>query len=229
MAGWRAPRHSGLLPALFVKIFGERFHQGSRHRFGALITITGGGTPSRDNPKYFEGKTPWLTAKDMRGEFIWDTQEHIAADAIENSATKLVPANSILVVVKSKVLMNRLPVAIAKVPMCHGQDIKSIQCGDHIHYQFARFVLKFYEHHLLQMARGANTEGLTLPTLEGLLVPDVSLKEQSEFASLVNEVEHLRATHVEALRQADHLFRGLLHQAFSLTVPRAARASSGNG
>ena len=45
----------------------------------------------------------------------------------------------ILVVVKSKVLMHRLPVAIAKVPMCHGQDIKSIQCAKELHPEFARF------------------------------------------------------------------------------------------
>jgi type I restriction enzyme S subunit len=135
--------------------------------------------------------------------------------AIENSATKLVPKNSILVVVKSKVLMHRLPVAIAKVPMCHGQDIKSIQCSDELHPEFARFVLKFHEPRLLHMARGANTEGLTLPMLEDLPVPDVPFKEQLEFASLVSTAQRLRSTQQETLRQADHLFQTLLHQAFA--------------
>jgi type I restriction enzyme S subunit len=66
----------------------------------------------------------------MRGDYIWDTEEHVTPDGIASSATKLVPAGSILVVVKSKVLMHRLPLAIAMVPLCHGQDIKSIQCLD---------------------------------------------------------------------------------------------------
>jgi hypothetical protein len=111
--------------------------------------------------------------------------------------------------------MHRLPVAISKVPMCHGQDIKSIQCLEGLNYEFARFVLKHYESRLLNIARGANTEGLTLPMLEELPVPAVVFSAQQKFAALVAQHERLRATQREALRQADHLFKTLLHQAFS--------------
>jgi type I restriction enzyme S subunit len=151
----------------------------------------------------------------MRGDYIWDTEEHITEAGIENSATNLVPADSILVVVKSKVLMHRLPLAIAKVPMCHGQDIKSIQCSEGLHPEFARFVLKHHERRLLNIARGANTEGLTLPMLEELPVPIVDYSEQRQFASLVERVERLRSVQRESLRQAEHLFQSLLHQAFA--------------
>jgi type I restriction enzyme S subunit len=203
------------LPAAFLELFGDRFKKGLSSPFGELVKITGGGTPSRDRPEFFQGRIPWLTAKDMRGDYIWDTEEHITEDGIENSATSLVPANSILVVVKSKVLMHRLPVAIAKVPMCHGQDIKSVQCLEGLHHEFARFVLKHHERRLLNIARGANTEGLTLPMLEELPVPKVGFSEQMRFAALVARHEQLRVTHVEALRQAEHLFQTLLHRAFN--------------
>jgi len=125
------------------------------------------------------------------------------------------PAGSILVVVKSKVLMHRLPVAIAKVPLCHGQDIKSIQCAGTLQPAFARFVLEFHEGRLLNLARGANAEGLTLPMLEQLPVPTVPSSEQEDFAELVTRHEHLRAVQREALRQAEHLFVSLLHRAFN--------------
>jgi hypothetical protein len=80
-----------------------------------MVKITGGGTPARERPEYYQGRIPWLTSKDMKGDYIWDTEEHITERAIQESATNLIPAGSILVVVKSKVLMHRLPVAIAKV------------------------------------------------------------------------------------------------------------------
>jgi type I restriction enzyme S subunit len=150
----------------------------------------------------------------MRGDYIWDTEEHITDEAVAQSATKLIPANSILVVVKSKVLMHRLPVAIAKVPMCHGQDIKSIQCYDGFHHEFARFVLKYHEPRLRNSARGANTEGLTLPMLQELPVPDVEYTEQVQFAELVNQQESLRSAQREAIRQTEHLLQSLLYEAF---------------
>lgn len=208
---------NGFLNAVFRERFRERFEAGPSDPFGSLVTITGGGTPAREHPEYFQGRIPWLTSKDMRGEYIWDTEEHITDEAIRKSATKLVPAGSILIVVKSKILMHRLPVAVAKVAMCHGQDIKSVQCSKNLHPEFARFVLKFHERRLLQIARGANTEGLNLPMLEELPVPRVGLEEQQQFASLVTRHERLRARHGEALRQADHLFQTLLHRAFAET------------
>lgn len=203
------------LLATFRQLFGPRFKAGTFGEFGDLVKITGGGTPARERPEFYHGRIPWLTSKDMKGDYIWDTEEHITENAIQESATNLVPAGSILVVVKSKVLMHRLPVAIAKVPLCHGQDIKSIQCFQEIQPEFARFVLKYHESRLLNLARGANTEGLTLPMLEELPVPSVTPSEQQYFAELVTRHERLRAVQREALRQAEHLFASLLHHAFN--------------
>ena len=203
-----------VLPAAFRRLFSSQFQSGPFRAFGELVKITGGGTPARDRLEFYVGRIPWLTSKDMKGDYIWNTEEHITEEAIKQSATKLVPAGFILVVVKSKVLMHRLPVAIAKVPLCHGQDIKSIQCSDHLHPEFARFVLSFHERRLLNLARGANTEGLTLPMLEELAVPTVSATEQGHFVEIVTRHERLRAVQREALRQAEHLFASLLDRAF---------------
>jgi type I restriction enzyme S subunit len=207
------------LQSVFLEMFGDSFRaEESKMRFGDLVKITGGGTPSRDIAVYFTGTIPWLTSKDMRGDYIFDTQEHVTDAAVANSATQLVPAGSVLVVVKSKVLMHRLPVAISLVPLCHGQDIKSIQCSNKLLPEFARYLLRYYERHLLNLARGANTEGLTLPMLNELLVPDVSLQLQQEFADIVRRFERLRAQQREAERQAEHLFQTLLDRAFKAEV-----------
>ena len=42
-----------------------------------------------------------------------------------------------------------------------------------------------------------------------------SFELQQQFSKLVTKHEQLRAMHLEALRQADHLFQTLLNQAFS--------------
>lgn len=205
-----------LLESVFLEMFGE--YQKPNCPFTPLeelVKITGGGTPSRDVPEYFEGNIPWLTSKDMQGEYIYDTQEHITEKAIQESATNLVPVGSILLVVKSKILMHRLPVAITKVPLCHGQDIKSIQCSKKVNPFFLVYVLRHNEKHLLFQARGANTEGLTLPMLNEIKVPNVPLSLQEEFASMARRVDALRERISEAERQVEGLFESLLEQAFN--------------
>ncbi len=203
------------LQSVFIKMFGDHLKKEyPTTELINLVTITGGGTPSREVDAYFTGKIAWLTSKDMKGDYIFDTEEHITEEAIKNSATKLVPKGSILLVVKSKVLMHRLPIAVAQIPLCHGQDIKSIQCSEKVNPLFLVFILKHNERNLLNQARGANTEGLTLPMLESIPVPTVPLPLQEKFAAIVEKFERIRRQQREATRQAEHLFQTLLHRAF---------------
>jgi type I restriction enzyme S subunit len=203
---------SGILEAEFRARFARGVAKGAGGVLGDKVSITGGGTPSRSRPDYFRGRIPWVTSKDMRGPYLWDSEEHITEAAVENSATKLVPKDSLLVVVKSKVLARRLPIAIGKVALCHGQDIKSIQCKDGVHPEFVRHLLKFHEQRLLGLARGANTEGLTIPMLEELPLPKLSTDDQRHFVQRVLTCEKLRAAQQEASRQTDHLYASLLRE-----------------
>ena len=52
-------------------------------------------------------------------------------------------------------------------------------------------------------------------SLGELQIPLPPFPLQEKFADLVEELEHLRAVQREALRQAEHLFQTLFHQAFS--------------
>ncbi len=204
------------LQSVFPEMFGNYLKPGlPTTSLGDLVKITGGGTPSREVGEHYTGNIPWLTSKDMQGDYIFDTQEHITEEAVENSATKLVPADSILIVVKSKILMHRLPMAIARVTLCHGQDIKSIQCSEKVLPAFVVQILKHNEQRLLAQARGANTEGLTLPMLEEIPAPHVPLTLQAKFSRMAQKYERVRAQQREAERQAEHLFQTLLHRAFA--------------
>ena len=71
---------------------------------GELVTVKGGGTPRRDNEAYFRGNVPWVTPKDMKRWEICTAEISITEDAIANSASKVVPNNTVLVVVRSGVL-----------------------------------------------------------------------------------------------------------------------------
>jgi restriction endonuclease S subunit len=42
---------------------------------GELVTISGGGTPSRNNDAYWGGNIPWATVKDLKDTTLSGTQE----------------------------------------------------------------------------------------------------------------------------------------------------------
>lgn len=65
------------------------------------------------------------------------------------------------------------------------------------------------------IVHGQTRERISMGQLAELPVPVPPVSFQQQFTKLVLRHERLRAGHREALRQADHLFQSLLHQAFA--------------
>lgn len=206
-----------LVRSVFLEMFGDPVTNPKGWKtitLGEVTKFTGGGTPKREKPEYFEGSICWATSKDMKCEFLEDTQEHITPQAIEDSATNLVPPGTVLIVVKSKILAHSLPIAITKVPTCFGQDIKGMTIAENCDTMFVVTALRHGKKWLLDRARGINTEGLTLEHLRAfpLLFPPLPL--QKEFAQRVAAIETLKANHRQSLAKLDQLFASLQHRAF---------------
>ena len=127
---------------------------------------SGGGTPSKANPAYWEGGTiPWVSPKDMKTFEIVDSQDKITSQAIADSPVRLVPAGSILMVVRSGILAHTFPVAIAKTEVALNQDMKAITPREGI-------VPKFLAYQLISQS----TEILTNCTKTGTTVSSVETK-----------------------------------------------------
>lgn len=90
---------------------------------GALTKRLSGGTPSKAKEEFWNGDIPWVSPKDMKVDLIFDTEDHVSKEAVENSATSLVPAGTILCVVRSGILQHTFPVALTSRDMCFNQDL----------------------------------------------------------------------------------------------------------
>ncbi|HEV7671373.1 MAG TPA: restriction endonuclease subunit S [Thermoanaerobaculia bacterium] len=88
-------------------------------------TFLSGGTPSKAKPELWEGPIPWLTAKDMKRLRLWDTEDHVAPEAIGNG-TRLVPKGTILLLVRGMTLHKDLPLVIAQREMAFNQDVRAL-------------------------------------------------------------------------------------------------------
>jgi type I restriction enzyme S subunit len=205
-----------LLKSAFLEMFGDPVTNPKGwevKKLGEVCSFVGGGTPARARPEFFTGDIPWATSKDIRGEVFVDGQEHITEDAIANSSTKLVSAGTLLIVVKSKVLMHRLPVTISTVPVCFGQDLKGIvlEHAD-LRPEYVLRLLKLSSAVLLPQARGANTEGLTLDHLRSLAIFWPPKDRILKYQALSSRVRRILGK--DSLPQADDLLGALTQRAF---------------
>jgi len=118
---------------------------------GEHFSTTGGGTPTKTNPSFWHGKVPWVSPKDVKGNFIFDTQDHITEDAIAASSTRLVPSGSIVCVVRSGILKHTFPVAMLMKNMCINQDLIAFTPKTGLMLpRFLLYLLKFRASSILQ-------------------------------------------------------------------------------
>ncbi len=61
-----------------------------------LCSIGSGGTPSRSHPEYYQGTTPWVKTGEILNDIIYDTEEKITQEAINNSSAKIYPVGSLI-------------------------------------------------------------------------------------------------------------------------------------
>ena len=127
-------------------------------------TWSGGGTPSKSNPEYWDnGDIPWVSPKDMKTFELHDSQDKITAKAVEASPTKLVPAGSVLMVVRSGILAHTFPVAIARTAVTLNQDMKAITPKGGLSSEFLAYQLRAQESTIL---KSCTKSGTTVASVE---------------------------------------------------------------
>jgi len=95
-------------------------------RLGEIGGILGGGTPSKANDLFWNGSIPWVSPKDMKISYLSETADYVTRHAIKNSSVKLIPENSLLLVVRGMILAHSFPVAINTIPVTINQDMKAL-------------------------------------------------------------------------------------------------------
>lgn len=176
-------------------------------RLGDICIFQSGGTPSKSNSEYFNGSIPWITTVALTGDYIdkKDAVDWITDKAIQESAAKIVPENSILV--GTRVGIGK--VAINTVPMSTSQDIVSLINVDDTEWdkRFLCKVISARNPYLLSQARGATIKGIKIDTLAKLEIPEFPLDEQRRIAAVLDKVSGLIAKRREQLDKLDELVK----------------------
>lgn len=183
--------------ARFVEMFGDSVINDKKWLTVSVENlcdeIYGGGTPSKAHEEYYEnGDIPWVSSKDMKTDVLTDSQIKINQLGIENSTARLVPVNSVIMVIRSGILKHTLPVAINAVPITVNQDLKVFIPGNKIISRFLAMQFKMHEKSILFGVRAVTADNIEFNSLKArrMIVPPLEL--QNQFASFVEEIDKSR-------------------------------------
>jgi type I restriction enzyme, S subunit len=163
-------------------------------RLAEIADLLSGGTPSRKRPEFFSGDIPWLTGQDIPEERVADIEkgrESVGPEAIRNSATRVVPAGTVLITTRVSVGKT----AVAARPLCFSQDVTgiSVRVAGLLDPHFLAYYLLSQQTKFLQRNQGSTIAGITRDNLALEWVPLPLLSEQRRIVSCLQELDQIDA------------------------------------
>jgi type I restriction enzyme S subunit len=205
------------LPAAFLKLFEDLRSNPRDYELRALGDICDVRDGTHDSPKFHQEGIPLVTSKNLvSGAVDLSKVDLISEEDYEkiNKRSKVHLGDILMPMIGTignPVLVEEPPrFAIKNVAL-----IKSIAGSPSFAYIRELLRGRYFDYLTSMNSRGGTQQFVALSDIRGFCIPVPPVPLQQEFAALVQRVERLRAVQREALRQAEHLFQTLLHQAFS--------------
>ncbi|MDD2999961.1 MAG: restriction endonuclease subunit S, partial [Candidatus Riflebacteria bacterium] len=125
---------------------------------------------------------------DMKSFLIEDTEDHITEDAVKASATNLIPANTLLVVMRSGILIHSIPACIIKYKMAINQDLKAFLPLIPLSSAYYARLIEGHQKQLLTEWRkeGATVESLDMELIRNFQIIIPPINEQQAIAAFLD-------------------------------------------
>jgi len=150
--------------------------------------FVGGGTPSKDEPAYWNGEIPWVSPKDMKRPLIRETEDFITSEGLRNSPCALIPPRSVLTVVRSGILQHTIPVAINTVPVTLNQDMRALIPDDRVESRYLAYQIEGCQKALREewVKQGATVESIEHQRMVDSRLAVPALDEQQAIADYLD-------------------------------------------
>lgn len=137
----------------------------------------------------------------MGRPIVVTTEDYITEAAVKGSSTKLVPANSVAIVVRSSILDKKLPSALIPVSVTLNQDMKAVIPYNNIMPGYVAHMVSSRGDDILRAARktGGSVASINSKKLFSFRIPVPHLDEQRRIVTILNKFDTLANSITEGL------------------------------
>ena len=204
------PKNGAKVPELRFAGFADDWEE---RKLGNLSQDTiGGGTPKTSVTEYWNGEIPWIQSSDLANDKLYGVlpKKFITEDAVKNSATKLIPANSIAIV--TRVGVGKL--AFMPYEFASSQDFLSLS-NLQVDCNFGMYSIYKMLQRELNNIQGTSIKGITKADLldKETFVP-IKVEEQQKIGSFFKQLDDIIDLHQRRLDLLKEQKKGFLQKMF---------------
>lgn len=185
-------------------------------KLGDIGMFTGGGTPDTNEKIYWTGDIPWISSSDIQEYNIHSVNisHYITNHAVLKSATKIIPAKSVLIV--SRVGVGKF--AVVNREICTSQDFTNLtpQYED-VYYLAYYFTAK--ANRFVRYSQGTSIKGFTSSDIKSLRFNlSTDIREQKKIANFLMQVDMRIDKLEEKKEKLEEYKKGVMQKIFSQEI-----------
>lgn len=185
---------------------------------GECCRLGSGGTPSKSHSEYYEnGDIPWLKTGEIDWNDIYDVEERITNEGVENSSAKIFPAESVVVAMYG-MGVTRGKAAIIKIPTATNQAVCVLQPNEKLNNRFLFYYFMCNYWQIREQSVGGNQLNLSGKIIASFPIKLPPLNYQLSIVNFLDSVLEKETCAKEAaqtvLEQIALLKKSILARAF---------------
>lgn len=206
-----------LIKSRFIDLFGDPITNPKGwplKRMGDLFKITSGGTPSTQNPIYWNnGSIPWI-GSNLCQNVVLDKNDgvFITEEGLNNSSAKILPAGSVLIALVGATIGKT---ALLNFSTATNQNVSAIWVSENSAYN-SFFVFYFVQglYDLFMRIGSGKFKMANLKFINNLPMFEVPLSLQTQFADFVAKIEKQKGLLTTRLSHLETLYKSFMQEYF---------------
>lgn len=178
---------------------------------GDVVATTSGGTPSRKHDEYYsDSSICWVKSKELLGNYIHETEEHINDLAIKKSSAKLLPEHSVLIAMYGATVG---AYGVICKPMTCNQAVCALLCNENYPYTYLFQIAYESQQKFINLAVGSAQQNISQVLIKQLnLHSDLNIIQKFHDLALPmhQRIEFLQAENIRLSDLRDNLLPKLM-------------------
>ena len=154
---------------------------------GMLAEIGSGGTPDRKKRDYWDGEIPWMASGEINYEYVYDTVEKITELGMNNSNTKILPINTVMLGLIGQGKTKGMTAILKIESTCNQNLAYLIPNKELLHYEYLFYCFKAMYIYMRGIV-GESQAGIYQGFLKKQYIPLPPIDIQIKISELLNSI-----------------------------------------
>jgi len=177
-----------------------------------ISQVVGGGTPSTENPSFWDGEINWFTPTEIGlNKYVTYSKKTITELGLQNSSAKILPIGAILLSTRASIGQK----SILKNEACTNQGFQSLIVNGDISNEYLYYYLDRVQKTLLTLGNGSTFKEVSKKSVEDIIIYIPSMREQNKIADFLSLFDQSIENLEEKIKLLELQKKEIMHKIFS--------------